>query len=99
MLNQHFYSSLRTIALACASLLALHASAGPGALDPTFTSWVSGGPVYATAIQPDGRILLGGAFASVNNSGSRSHFGRLFADGSLDTTFFNTDLKSTRLNS
>ena len=90
MHNQHVCSSLRTIALACASLLALDAQAGPGALDPTFTAWVNGGAVYATTVQPDGRILLGGAFTSVNNSGSRSHFGRLFADGSLDTTFFNT---------
>jgi uncharacterized delta-60 repeat protein len=90
MLNQRVCSSLRTIALACASLLALDAQAGPGALDPTFTAWVNGGAVYATAVQPDGRILLGGAFTSVNNSSSRSHFGRLFADGSLDTTFFNT---------
>ena len=89
MLNQHVCSSLRTIALACASLLALKAQAGPGAWDPTFVPAVTGGPVYATAVQPDGRILLGGAFTSVNYSSFRSHLARLWADGSLDATFFN----------
>ena len=64
-------------------------NAGPGALDPTFAPAVNG-PVYATAVQPDGRIVIGGAFTAVNNSSSRDHLARLFADGSLDTTFFNT---------
>jgi uncharacterized delta-60 repeat protein len=81
---------LRTITLGCISLLAASANAGPGALDPTFAPMVTGGAVYATAVQPDGRILLGGAFAYVNGSSARSHFARLFADGSLDTSFFNT---------
>jgi len=45
------------------------------------------GPVYATAVQPDRRILLGGAFTAVNGSSSRYHLARLFADGSLDTGF------------
>ena len=61
---------LRTITLGCISLLAATSHAGPGALDPTFVPGVSG-PVYATAVQPDGRILIGGAFASVNPSGPR----------------------------
>ena len=87
---QSLCSSLRTLSLACGSLLALSAAAGPGTLDPTFAPAVNGGAVYATAVQPDGRILLGGAFTSVNNSSSRNHLARLFADGSLDTSFFNT---------
>lgn len=81
--------ALRTAALGWFSLLAVTCCAGPGVLDPTFAPTVSG-PVYATAVQPDGRILLGGAFTAVNNSSSRNHLARLFADGSLDTTFFNT---------
>jgi hypothetical protein len=90
MPNQHVCSSLRTIALACAGLLACNAQAGPGAWDPTFGATVAGGPVYATAVQPDGRILLGGAFTSVNSSMLRSHLARLFGDGTLDPTFFST---------
>jgi|GEM_PF-1164951 len=42
--------------------------------------------VYATAVQPDGKILIGGAFTSVQGE-SRRHFARLNADGSIDTAF------------
>ena len=42
------------------------------------------------ALQPDGRLLIGGAFTAVNGSGSRSRLARLFADGSPDTIFFNS---------
>ncbi len=42
------------------------------------------------ALQLDGRLLIGGAFTAVNGSGSRSHLARLFADGSLDPTFFSS---------
>jgi uncharacterized delta-60 repeat protein len=70
-------------------LLAITACAGPGAWDSSFLPTVNGA-VYASAVQPDGRILLGGAFTAVNGSSYRYHLARLFADGSLDTTFFNS---------
>jgi len=44
------------------------------------------GPVYAMAIQPDGKILVGGAFLNLAGQ-PRSHIGRVNADGTLDTTF------------
>src|ERR1035441_7716981 len=84
--NQEQLSLLRTITLGCFSLFAATSLAGPGALDPTFVPGVSG-PVYATAVQPDGRILIGGTFSSVNPSGPRYNLARLFANGSVDTTF------------
>ena len=87
--NQDQLSLLRAVALGCFSLLAATSNAGPGSMDSTFAPTVNG-PVYATAVQPDGRILLGGAFTAVNASSSRYHLARLFADGSLDTTFFNS---------
>lgn len=34
--------------------------------------------------------MIGGAFTAVNNSSARARLARLFADGSLDSTFFNT---------
>jgi uncharacterized delta-60 repeat protein len=68
-------------------LLAATSNAGPGLLDPTFGPTVNGA-VYATAVQSDGRIVIGGAFTAVNTSSSRYHLARLFADGSLDPTFF-----------
>lgn len=44
------------------------------------------GPVFAVAVQPNGRILLGGAFTQVNGA-PRSRLARLTADGALDLTF------------
>src|SRR2546421_613627 len=51
----------------------------PGSIDPN-------GSVNTIAVQPDGKILIGGSFVSVN-SVARSSLARLNADGSLDTTF------------
>jgi uncharacterized delta-60 repeat protein len=42
--------------------------------------------VYALAVQPDGRILVGGSFTSIGGA-SRSCLARLYADGTLDTSF------------
>jgi uncharacterized delta-60 repeat protein len=49
----------------------------------------AGGPdslVYATAIQPDGKILIAGDFTSVSGE-ARNYIARLNTDGSVDTTF------------
>src|SRR4051812_6869145 len=47
--------------------------------------------VNTLAVQPDGKILAGGAFTMLGGGGNgttpRSHLGRLAADGSIDTTF------------
>ncbi len=40
----------------------------------------------ALVVQTDGKIVLGGAFSSLNGV-TRNHIGRLNPDGSLDTTF------------
>jgi len=66
-----------------------------GASDPTFNPADNGASgdnsglndtVYAVALQPDGKLLVGGTFQSVNGT-SRSRIARLNADGSLDLTF------------
>ena len=44
------------------------------------------GTVYTTAIQGDGKILVGGAFVSLGGQ-ARSNLGRLDAGGTVDTTF------------
>ena len=47
------------------------------------------GSVFAMALQPDGKILIAGAFSSVNGQ-ARSRIARLNADGSVEsTTTFN----------
>lgn len=59
-----------------------------GSLDTSFGAGQSGADdfVNVMAIQPDGRILIGGNFTTVNGV-SRRFVARLNADGSLDTTF------------
>jgi uncharacterized delta-60 repeat protein len=47
--------------------------------------------VYAIAVQPDGKILVGGAFTTLGGGGTgtvgRNRIGRLNADGSIDLAF------------
>jgi len=61
-----------------------------GSLDTTFKNLgVTGtytSQVYGIALQPNGQIVIGGAFVSVGTT-TRNHVARLNADGSLDTTF------------
>jgi len=44
------------------------------------------GIIYATALQPDGKIIIGGAFTSIGGV-PRSKIARLNVDGSLDISF------------
>lgn len=58
-----------------------------GSLDGTFTVGAgTGGTVFEAALQPDGRILLGGNFTTFNGQPANRVL-RLFADGSLDPSF------------
>jgi uncharacterized delta-60 repeat protein len=61
--------------------------AQPGSLDASFNlgSGPNGG-VNSIAIQPGGKIIIGGDFTSYNGTG-RNYIARLNADGSLDGTF------------
>src|SRR5689334_19679552 len=61
-----------------------------GALDKSFSPTT--GPdslVYAVATQPDGKIVIGGQFTSVNST-NRPRVARLNANGSLDLGFGTT---------
>ena len=62
-----------------------------GRLDRTFIDLGIGGvAVYATAVQPDGKILIGGDFTSFTIGGvvmARHFIARLNSDGTLDTAF------------
>lgn len=58
-----------------------------GSFDTGFDPGVgTTGTVFATALQADGKIVIGGAFTSVD-SVSRNRVARLNADGSLDAGF------------
>jgi uncharacterized delta-60 repeat protein len=60
-----------------------------GSLDTSFHSPFAdaGATVYALALQPDGKILVGGTIQFVEGSNVYNSFVRLNADGSRDTTF------------
>jgi hypothetical protein len=49
------------------------------------------GTVYVVVAQPDGKILIGGAFTTLSPNGgvalTRNHIARLNPDGTLDATF------------
>jgi len=47
---------------------------------------ISDNPVYTMAIQPDGKILVGGGFTTISGQ-PRDSIARLNPDGSLDTSF------------
>ena len=61
-----------------------------GTLDTAFNPGANFA-VYALAVQPDGKILVGGAFTTLGGGGTgtttRNYIGRLNADGSLDGSF------------
>ena len=52
------------------------------------------GTVNVVRVQPDGKILIGGMFALINNQ-ARKFLARLNADGTLDTTFQNPNFTGT----
>jgi uncharacterized delta-60 repeat protein len=62
--------------------------AQPGTLDTTFNLTGSGANnvVFTTSIQSDGKIIVGGAFTTINGQ-TKNRIVRLNTDGSLDTTF------------
>ncbi len=58
-----------------------------GALDPSFRPGDgANGPVNVLALQPDGKILIGGEFTAIDHV-ARNRLARLNVDGSLDSTF------------
>ena len=58
-----------------------------GTLDTTFNIGTgANNTVETTAIQSDGKIIIGGGFTSYNGT-ARNHIARLNTDGTLDTTF------------
>lgn len=69
-----------------------------GTLDTTFNVGIgANNPIYCTAIQNDGKILIGGLFTLLNGT-AINRIARLNTDGTLDNTFtigtgFNNDLR------
>ncbi len=69
------------------SVLIIDNEVGPGSLDSAFDP--GAGPdnlVHSVATQPDGKIIIGGAFTNVNGL-TRSFVARLATNGTVDLTF------------
>ena len=59
-----------------------------GSVDTNFTASVTAGDptIHSVAVQPDGRVLIGGMFTGINGA-TRVRIARLNADGTLDSNF------------
>ncbi len=59
-----------------------------GTVDESFNpgTGATNGSVHSVAVQPDGKVLIGGSFSSYNGT-ARGRIARLNTDGSLDTAF------------
>jgi len=80
-------SSLLFSVFAASLWLAASAHSQPCSLDLSFNPTLNtGAVVYAVALQPNGQILIGGAFNSIGNV-TVSNVARLNPDGTLDPTF------------
>lgn len=85
---------LRICFLSIFLVITLHAQPQSGAIDMSFNPSDLGfgagvgadNVVQSTAVQADGKILMGGLFRSINGT-SRNGIARLNADGSLDASF------------
>lgn len=84
--RRHPSSGFRSFAACLLSLVfTLSALAAAGDPDSAFNGSTNG-QVFTTAVQPDGKVLLGGNFTTASG-GTRTRLARLNADGTLDTTF------------
>jgi hypothetical protein len=63
----------------------------PGLLEDSFNNGGTGanGTVYTTALQADGKIIIGGEFTTYNGSDVPDQIVRLNTDGSVDSAFNN----------
>ena len=57
-----------------------------GTVDESFTPQLRVGLVYSLQVQPDGKVLVAGAFQEIGGV-TQAHLARLHPDGSLDTSF------------
>ena len=67
-------------------VLVLFQTLPDGALDTTFNSPVINGLVRCMALQPDGRVVIGGSFTTCNGVPC-GRIARIMPDGSLDPSF------------
>lgn len=79
---------IKKLLFTCLTLVTLEvALAQDGSLDTTFDVGLGANAnIETTALQPDGKLLIGGAFSSYDGI-TQNRIARLNSDGSLDTSF------------
>src|SRR6267378_2868668 len=88
--NRVSLALLMLLAVAVVLIYVARSSAAGGDIDPTFNAGGAGADstVNAVAVQPDGKIVIGGGFTSYNGDAAASDsVMRLNADGTRDPTF------------
>ena len=65
-----------------------------GRVDSTFSAPAIDKIVYSIAVQPDGKVLIGGSFSTVGTA-TRQRIARLTANGNLDESFVGPALNNT----
>ena len=80
-----FKSTFFSLTLAAFFSRSQTAEAAAGNVDPGFSGSMNG-PVYSTAIQRDGKIIIGGGFTATGG-GLRNGIARLNGNGDLDLGF------------
>src|SRR5215212_5071553 len=74
------FATVVAVALSCTHVVGQNVH-----VDPAF-SIEADGMVWALAVQPDGKILVGGAFTTINGV-IRNKLARLNSDGTVDEDF------------
>ena len=65
-----------------------------GTLDTSWVPPVVPAEIYSASLTPDGQIMIGGTFASINGDSSFKYLARVNGDGTLDETFIPLALNS-----
>jgi uncharacterized delta-60 repeat protein len=76
IVSNQFGSATSAVSVLTVNVATLDSASAPGA----------NGAVYTAALQPDAKVLVGGAFTRLDSQ-VRSNLARLNPDGTLDTTF------------
>ena len=84
---RHAFPALKTVLVILMLLAGFQLTARSEELDQEFpVQGGANGAVYASALQPDGKILIGGAFTKINGK-NRPYLARLNSDSTLDAAF------------
>ena len=83
--GRYLFPTILAVALLLATAAPSRAQT-PGTVDATYNPNVTGSYVLTTAVQPDGKTIIGGVFTNVGGA-AHANIARLNPDGSADGLF------------